>query len=227
MFGGDMSIAEPPAIPRTKARTFADLLDELGQVPPERILLSPAPGTATEADVLRLADAADKTLCELIDGTLVEKTMGFRESFLAMVVGAFLGEFVRPRNLGLVAGPDGNVRLWAGRVRIPDVAFIAWDRLPGRRVPDQPIPDLVPDLAVEVLSVSNTVREMALKREDYFRAGARLVWEIDPRARTVAVYTAPENPTILRGADVLDCGTVLPGFTLPLPDLFGELDRHG
>ncbi|HKB06128.1 MAG TPA: Uma2 family endonuclease, partial [Gemmataceae bacterium] len=73
----------------------------------------------------------------------------------------------------------------------------------------------------------NTVREMALKRDDYFRAGVRLVWQIDPRARTVAVYTSPDNPAVLREADALDGGAVLPGFALPLTELFGELDCQG
>jgi Uma2 family endonuclease len=119
------------------------------------------------------------------------------------------------------------MRLWAGRVRIPDVAFTSWDRMPGRRRPPQPIPTLAPDLAVEILSRSNTVAEMRLKRQDYFAAGVRLVWEVDPEARTVSVYIAPANPTILTETDTIDGGAVLPGFTLSLRDLFGELDRQG
>src|SRR5262245_319324 len=222
-----MSIAEPPLPSTTAARTFADLLDDLGPIPPSRILLFPSPGTATEADVLRLADAGDRRLCELIDGTLVEKPMGLPESILAGAVIAVLRAFVYPRKLGLVAGSDGIVRLWAGRVRLPDVAYFSWDRIPGRRFPAQPVAELAPDLAVEVVSPNNTRREMEIKRDDYFRAGVRLVWQIDPRARTVDVYTAPDAPTVLRGTDTLDGGAVLPGFTLPLADLFGELDLHG
>jgi Uma2 family endonuclease len=68
---------------------------------------------------------------------------------------------------------------------------------------------------------------MRLKRQDYFSVGVRLVWEIDPVGRTVAVYTAPEGPTTRTEADTLDGGAVLPGFTLPLRDLFAELDRQG
>jgi Uma2 family endonuclease len=158
---------------------------------------------------------------------LVEKPMGYGESLLAVYLIVLLDGFVRPRNLGLVTAPDGTMRLWAGRVRIPDVAFTSWDRIPGRRRPPQPIPDLAPDLAIEVLSRSNTRAEMRLKRQDYFAAGVCLVWEVDPEARTVSVYTAPEGPTVLTEADTLDGGTVLAGFTLPLRDLFAELDRQG
>jgi hypothetical protein len=82
---------------------------------------------------------------------------------------------------------------------------------------------LVPDLAVEVLSPSNTEAEMARKRQEYFAAGVRLVWMVDPDARTVTVYTAPDQSTVLGEVDTLSGDPVLPGFTLPLRDLFAEL----
>ena len=69
--------------------------------------------------------------------------------------------------------------------------------------------------------------EMAVKRQDYFAAGVELVWEIDPDARTVVVYSSPTQSTTLTAADTLDGGAVLPGFTLPLQQLFAELDRQG
>src|SRR5262249_32371795 len=131
------------------------------------------------------------------------------------------------RNLGIVTGPDGTVEIMADLVRIPDVAFTSWDRMPGRRCPDAPVPRLAPNLAVEVLSRSNTPGEMAVKRQEYFTAGVEIVWEIDPRARTVVVSTSATASTTLAGADTLDGGTVLPGFTLPLQQLFAELDRQG
>src|SRR5262249_4007489 len=138
-----------------------------------------------------------------------------------------LGNHVDLQNLGLVTSPDGTVRLWAGRVRIPDVAFTSWDRLPGRRVPLQPIPTLAPDLAIEIPSASNTAREMELKRHDYFSVGVRLVWEIDPQARTVHVYATPDQRTTLTESDTLTGDPVLPGFQLALSDLFAQLDRQG
>jgi len=222
-----MSIAEPPAVHEASVRTLADLLEELGDVPPNRVLQFPSPGTATEADLLKVAARADKRICELVDGTLVEKGTGYRESLLAGFLFSLLRTHCRRLNLGLVSGERGTLRLWEGLVRIPDVAFVSWDRIPGRRVPVEPIPDLTPDLVVEVLSESNTRQEMDRKRGEYFRAGTRLVWQVDPRARTVTVYTSPDNPAVLRGDDVLDGGAVLPGFALPLSELFGELDVQG
>ena len=81
-----------------------------------------------------------------------------------------------------------------------------------------------PDLAVEVLSESNTAEEMARKLREYFAAGVRLVWMIDPRDRTATVFTGPELSRMLDETHTLDGGDVLPGFQLPLRDLFAELD---
>jgi Uma2 family endonuclease len=207
-------------------RTLADLVYRLGGVPLDRIRFHPAPGTATVADVVRVWDQ-EKRLCELVEGVLLEKTVGYIESQLAVFLAGLLNAFVRPRNLGIVTGADGTVELMADLVRIPDVAFTSWDRLPGRRRPTDPVPRLAPNLAVEVLSRGNTPGEMAAKRQDYFTAGVELVWEIDPEKRTVAVYTSLTAVTTLGVGDTLDGGAALQGFTLPVADLFGELDRHG
>jgi Uma2 family endonuclease len=207
--------------------TLADLVDRLGGIPLRRIRYHPYPGTATETDVLTALEAPRKRLCELIDGVLVEKPMGYTESVLAIFLAGVMNAFVRAQNLGLVSGPDGAVRLFAGRVRIPDVAFVSWDRLPGRRRPAQPVPDLAPDLAAEVLSAGNTAAEMARKLQEYFTAGVRLVWVIDPAARTLSAYTAPAAVTVLAETDTLTGDPVLPGFRLPLRELFAELDRQG
>ena len=205
--------------------TLADLMKRLGGIPLNRVRFHPPPGTAVEKDVLE----SDRigVMCELVDGVLVEKVMSYRESVMAIFLSKMLDNFVRPANLGLVTGDQGTVRLFAGLVRIPDVAFTSWDRLPGRRVPKKPIPDLAPDLAVEVLSEGNTKAEMKRKRHDYFRAGVRLVWLADPKTRTVDVYTSEKKFTRLTEADVLDGGAVLPGFQLSVSEWFAELDRHG
>ncbi len=108
-------------------------------------------------------------------------------------------------------------------IRIPDVSFIDWRHFPARRVPPLAMFTSGPDLAVEVLSPSNTAREMADKLRDYFGAGVRLVWYVDPRDRSVRVYAAVDQVTTLRAGDNLTGDPVLPGFVLPLADLFGQL----
>ena len=205
--------------------TAQDLLDSLGGVPPARVLMRPAPGTATEADLIAI-NRGGRTLCELIDGVLVEKGMGFAESMLAVAIAALLREFVIPRDLGIVAGADGTIRLFPGLIRAPDVAFVSWSRLPGGVVPRDPVPTLAPELVVEVLSKSNSKREMERKRQEYFSVGVEVVWEIDPDSRTVRVYRQGEEAaTELDQTAVLEAADVLPGFQLPLAQLFGELDR--
>jgi Uma2 family endonuclease len=78
-----------------------------------------------------------------------------------------------------------------------------------------------------VLSQGNTDEEMKRKRDEYFAAGVRLVWLVDPEARTVTVYIAPDQSKLLMQEQTLDGGDVLPGFALALKDLFAELDRQG
>src|SRR5438477_464174 len=109
-----------PAPAAPAVQTLADLLDRLGGISADRVMAHPPPGTATEADVLTLLEAPRKRICELIDGVLVEKAMGYRESILGGMILEKVNGFVRPRNLGLVSGADGTLRMWTGRVRIPD-----------------------------------------------------------------------------------------------------------
>lgn len=201
--------------------TVGDLLDRLGDVSPRRIRLRPPVGTATEDDLLRVLRKGDR-LYELVEGALVEKVMGYGEGGLAADLVRLLGRFLDDNDLGDLVGPDTGMRLLPGLVRIPDVSFISWDKLPGRQRPTEAIPDLVPDLAVEVLSESNTAAEMERKRQDYFAAGVRLVWIIDPRERTLGVYTAPGVCTTLHEADTLDGGDVLPGLQLPVQRIFAR-----
>jgi Uma2 family endonuclease len=213
-------IAHPQSLPNeARYPTAVEWWDALGQVPFERIIFDPWPGTATEADVVRL-DGQEDRLCELVDGTLVEKVMGYDESAIAMAIGHILLAFVGPRKLGIVTGEAGMMRILDRRVRIPDVAFVSYDRLPDRRRPKGPIPNLAPDLAVEVLSESNTRREMENKLREYFEAGTRLVWYVDPKARCVDVYTSPTEMTRVSSNEKLSGRDVLPGFEVAVSEVF-------
>jgi Uma2 family endonuclease len=209
-------------------KTLADLRRRLGGIPLERIWFHPAPGTATEKDVIA-AEARENRLCELVDGTLVEKAMGFEESRLAVELSHQIKSYLDQNDLGICVGADGMMRIAPGLVRIPDLSFISWDRLPGRESPREPIPDLAPDLAVEVLSEGNTKAEMARKVREYFDAGVLLVWLIDPRKRTARVFSTRERSVLVRANQSLDGGAVLPGFVLPLSDLLdrGRRPRRG
>ncbi len=211
------TFAEPP--------TIADLLHDLGDISPKRIRLRPAPGRATEKDVVRI-EAQEDRLCELIDGVLVEKIMGAKESFLACILIQMLRNYLDRNQLGVVLGEAGMLQLRPRLIRIPDVSFISWDQMPSGEFPSEPVPSLFPDLAVEVLSRGNTAGEMTLKVSEYFAAGSRLVWIIDPETQTAEVYTAPDECRHLKATQSLDGGDVLPGFKLPLKELFATKRRR-
>jgi Uma2 family endonuclease len=206
---------------------FHDLgqfLRELGDIPPERVVMDPWPGTATEADLLTFVER-DKRFVELIDGTLVEKPMGSHETLIAGLLIQALNNYVVPRDLGHVLGESALLRMVVDRIRMPDVSFISNEDLEDGELPSTPVWRLPPRIAAEVLSESNTSAEMRQKLTEYFDSGAQLVWIIDPKARTVSVYTkASESPDRVLGAgDVLDGGAVLPGFELKVADLFRGL----
>src|SRR5689334_17350997 len=138
-------------VPRARFETVAELLRQLGGISGRRVRLSPAPGTATEDDLLAVNDR-HSALCELVDGVLVEKVIGFPESVLTLTLAKILGNFLDQTGLGFLAGPDGGMRLMPGLVRLPDISFVSWDRLPGKVYPSDPVADLAPDLAIEVVS---------------------------------------------------------------------------
>lgn len=208
-------------MPASPPSTLADVLHELGDIPPSRVLWTPYP--ATENDALALLDGEPRRRVELIDGILVAKPMGYREGFLATWIATCLNNFVVPRRLGVVGGPDAVTRLTGRQLRLPDVSFYPWASLPAGGTHAR-VGEVAPAVAVEVLSDSNTPAEMARKRREYFASGTRLVWVVDPRTETVAVFTDPTTPITLTSADTLDGGAVLPGFTLPVADIFAYLD---
>lgn len=216
------SIVATPVFPASW--TFADLQEHLGGIPAERIRLYPLPGTATEADALSLDDH-DDCICELVDGVLVEKVMSSFESLLAMALGRILGNFLEKHDSGIVLGEAGQLWILPKKMRVPDVAFISWDRFPGGKLPQDRVYRVAPDLAVEILSEGNTAGEMGKKLAEYFEAGVRLVWYIDPRARTATIHSAPGKQESIDENGFLDAGEVLPGFRLRLGELFERASR--
>jgi Uma2 family endonuclease len=203
--------------------SVADVLAQLGGIAADRVRVVPPLGMATEKDVLDAKSRCGR-ICELVDGVLVEKTVGYYESLLAATLIHLLREFVERHGLGIVLGPDGTLKILPDQVRIPDVCVILWERFPGRQLPREPIPAVVPDLAVEVLSEGNTPGEMERKKRDYFHAGVRILWYLDAKARTVQVYTGPDQCVVVGEDGLLEGADVLPGFRLPLAELFARAE---
>lgn len=180
----------------------------------------PDPGRELSAEeFLMLPDDGWRT--ELVRGLIVrEPPAGAVHGHMGSTLLFHLMGFVRREGAGTVFGPDTGFIILRSpdTVRAPDVAFVAEGRfeegLPTGYVP------FAPDLAVEVVSPSNTVSELQEKVLDYLAAGTRLVWVVDPRPETVTVYRSRDDIRILGREDALDAPRILPGFRLELSDLF-------
>lgn len=200
----------------TQRESLADLVRRLGDIPLVRIRVQPAPGTAVEEDVL----VAGIPACELADGVLVERPMGYFEGRLAAILLVLIEEWLVDNNIGYCNGEGAWTRLQEGVVRVPDLSFVRWERTPDHRVPREPVCGIVPNLAVEILSPGNTHREMERKRHEYFDAGVEQMWIVDPVATTVEVWSKLKECRILDADDALDGGTLLPGLRIPIREWF-------
>jgi Uma2 family endonuclease len=211
------TLIKPTKERRTKIDNVAELVFQLGSVPLSRILLHPPPGKATEANLLRLLDREPKRLCELIDGTLVEKSVGIRKSNIGVTIGAHILNYLNDNDLGFATDAGGPYRLKTNHVRLPDVAFIAWSRFPSRDAAlECSIAPVSPNLAVEILSESNTKKEMTRKVEQYLASCVELIWIVDPKKRLVTVHRPDAEPETLTPKDKLKGDKVLPGFKLEI-----------
>ena len=224
-------LAPPPD--ETRLLTAAELGERFGGIPAWRIRTDPAPGTATEEDV-QAARRDCGLICELVDGTLVEKVVSEETVVLELELGALLRDFVKPRRLGWVAGATGFVRLYGGDpLRAPDASFIRRDQRP-HGLARRGFSHGAPALCVEVFSPSNTRPEMERKRTEYFDNGCELCWTVYDQTRTVEVHTprigesgtgpAEGAGTVLTDADTLTGDPVLPGFAVPVAEIFDALE---
>ena len=202
--------------------TFARLLEQLGDVPSDRIYLCPPPGTATEGDLIA-ANAPKDRRCELVDGTLVHKAAGFYAGALQAQLAAPLVTAAVDRKRGIVVC-GAAFRCRPGTVRLPDVAFVSWDRMPNG-IPREEISGLVPDFIIDTHRLGNTSAEMARRRRDYFAAGVPLVWSIFPAERTLTAYTGPDTLVSLSPDNPATVGDLIPGYSLTLRPLLDDLDE--
>ena len=209
------SIMNAPEMP-----TFVEMQNRFGAMPISRIRLVPPPGTATEADVVAIHDA-DRRLFELVDGILVEKTMGSKESEIAVCLSRILLNYVLPRRLGKVLGADGMLRLNAGLIRIPDVSVISIQRYQAvAGIQDQRVWSVVPNLVVEVLSESNSQKEMQDKLVEYFRFGVEEVWYVSPSLKTICVYYSTEESIVIESPAFFNKSRLFLDLVFSLDDVF-------
>jgi Uma2 family endonuclease len=183
--------------------------------------LSGPPGPVT-AEQLQELPAADGTRYELVNGELHTMTpSGYRHGRVSGEVYYHLSRFVRDEHLGEVLAAETGFLLRRGpdTVRAPDVAFVSSERVPDD-ADEVGYVELAPDLVVEVVSPSDRAGAVAAKALAWLDAGVRTVWVVDPETALVAVHRPDGVVTLLRGDAVLDGGDVVPGFRLPLPELF-------
>ena len=171
---------------------------------------------ATEDDLLRTP--RDGRKYELVDGQIRMSPAGSRHGQVCVNVGAKIHAFIADRRLGYVFDSSTGFRLPGGNVRLPDVAFVARGRFAGEQVPEG-FSDVPPDLAIEVLSPDDRSRDVLDKVGEYLQAGVRLVWVIDPRRRTAAVYRSLTDVRQLGPEDSLDGEEVLRGFQCRLAEV--------
>lgn len=202
--------------------TAGDLFQRLGAIPLSRLQMTPAPGSATEQDVVELQIREDR-LCELVDGMLLEKVMGSYESMLAMELGILLGQYIRTANLGRLLGESSLLRLAPGVIRSPDLSFVTNQQLTQLPPSQGRIWELAPALAVEVISQGNTAEEMRAKLRDYFTHGVREVWYLYPAEQAVHVFADVASVRVVTAPGILRESAVLPGFELDLSRLFAPL----
>ena len=142
---------------------------------------------------------------------------------IALRMGGLLLDFVESRGLGVVLGAETGFRIASNpdTVRAPDVAVIRNQGI-GGGLPDGFFPG-APDLAVEVLSPNDRAGDVLAKVQDWLNAGTAAVWVVDPKTQTVTIYGADRKAAILTSTDTLSGGDLLPGFSVPVADLFARL----
>jgi Uma2 family endonuclease len=187
------------------------------------VLMATAESAVTPEDLLKIRD---RPMPELVDGQMVEREpMGQEADAIAATIIALLKFFVKPSKLGVVNGSQGGYRIFSddpSKVRIPDVSFTRRERFGGQR-PAKGHGTVVPDLVVEVISPNDLASDLRAKVQDFFSAGVRMIWLVDPVTRTVEVLRNDKTAAWLGEGDEIDGSDVLPGFRCKVSEIF-EID---
>ncbi|MEM1012256.1 MAG: Uma2 family endonuclease [Planctomycetota bacterium] len=219
-----MTVLDEPPVAQKRAqqhyRNNAELWHRLGEVPLDRIIVDPKPGSVDYSFYAKIDGRWNDQLVELVDRTLVEKAMGRKESEIGFEVGRILANAIKAAKLGgKMSGADGMVRMSSENVRMPDFSWTTEEDIRDRER-QEAAPREAPTLAVEVISPDNTAKEMAIKLSEYFDSGCRLAWLLYPETKTVHVYTSAEQRRELGSEDQLDAGDLIPNFSVKVATLF-------
>ena len=164
---------------------------------------------------------ADGSRYELCRGELVPMTpVGLQHSAIVMRLGSLLTSYVGKKRLGIV-GTEGGFKLRSKpeTTRAPDLHFVSQARLAKEGITEK-FADYPPDLAVEVLSPSDTASDVQQRVEEYLSARVPLVWVVDPKLQRVTVYRSLRDVKVLTPSQQLDGGQVIPGFRVKVANIF-------
>ncbi len=194
------------------------------ELSPENLVVEPISKKVwTDRAFMALPD--DGHHYEVVQGELIDMgNSGALHGYICSSLMILLGGHVRLQNLGAMFDSSTAFKMKNGNKRSPDISFFAKERLQGMTELPTGFLEGAPDLAVEVLSPSNTVEEIDDKIVEYFENGARLIWVINPRQQYILVYRSAQAPDrLLKSADTLSGEDVIPEFSLPVADLFQKL----
>lgn len=156
---------------------------------------------------------------EIVDGEEEIKNMsGAKAGGIALRLGAEIWFFARDKKLGRVYGADTMFTVGKNE-RMPDVAFVSTKKIPKKGEPMKKW-NFAPDIAIEVISPNDVYDKIFDKINDYFKAGVKQVWLVEPRFERIRIYKSPEESITLKKQDVLTCEEILPDFKLPLTEIF-------
>ncbi len=176
----------------------------------------------------RVAEIEGDTLYELVNGEMIEvPPPSQKNSWMAMLIGGLIMNFARLNDLGLVLGADGGYILTEYDVRVPDASFVVKNRVQQFKDAMADRSPFAPDIAIEVISPSESVRSVNDKTLLYLNAGVRQVWNVFPDDSIIEVWErggdGRTTVLLLRSGDTLTNKDLLPGFTLKLDEVFTDM----
>ena len=163
---------------------------------------------------------------ELVDGELVDMDGKPRHGTVTGEIYLLLRGHIGPNNLPFDVGVNTGFQMDPFTLRFPDVHVTSWERMAGYDEGAPGWPAFAPDVAIEVVSASNTPAELARKAGEYFANGTRAMWVADPGPRTVAVRRPDATEQVVGIGDILSGEPEIPGFSCPVADIFAVLDRN-
>jgi Uma2 family endonuclease len=172
---------------------------------------------ATIEDLLQMPEDGNKY--ELVDGEILMSPCGIRHSEIGAKIAYILATFLEKYPIGKVWGADVGIILPNSNLRSPDVTFVRIEKLPGGKSPIG-FGEIIPDLAVEVLSPSDRLAQVGRKIGEFLECGVPIVWLVDPERETVTVYRSLSQTEQYGPADTITAEPVLPGFSCRVSRFF-------